>query len=401
MSMWGADGDELLAQSRALDSGARLLSDTQRMLRASLYGSPWGGRDAEEFRAAWDRVHRTDLRMVAVALGNAAAQLRTHAAAQFAASGVDPNRHGSSPDPFAPCLVPTPLGGLEPSRRVTSFEARSSGREDIVEAFYATTDERRAAFDEIEIRRLDNGRYMVILPGVTDLSEAGDAARQGAIAGSAALIGAPPPMRVAAAAAAVAGAVALEWFGSGQRDTVRRMEYAIGEADRGRDYDNPYARRVKEQMERAGIPAGADVMLVGHSFGAYTAMDLAGDSTFNTVSDPAGYHVQVTHVLAAGADTNWRLPDLPAGTKALVLNNDADRVVQVEDPRHADSGGRHPGQIEVTFAGGSEGHGHHPNNYADHLRGAVGAPALWLEEAGSKYASGGVAYSVEVRDYPS
>ena len=56
-----------------------------------------------------------------------------------------------------------------------------------------------------------------------------------------------------------------------------------------------YTTCVREAIDAALVPRGAEVVLVGHSEGGIVAMDLAGDPAFN------GGRVRVTQVVAAGA----------------------------------------------------------------------------------------------------
>ena len=269
-----------------------------------------------------------------------------------------------------------------PSDRVKPFASKGPGRADVVEALYGTVDSTRVASGEIEIRKLDNGRYMVVLPGVEDLSN-----KTGAVLKS-----------------ALTGHAVDPWYDGEQPDSVRRMAYALVEArDTSDTFINPYATRVMEQMQKAGIPPGADVMFVGHSFGAYTAMELAGDPRFNSAGGVpgGGYHVNVTHVVAAGAETTWKLPELPKQTSALILNNRNDRVIAAESLLHGVVKPQNPNQLNVEFWGGGEGYGHSPNNYATWLSAANDRPTLnaWLDGAGSMYSGGGTSYAVKVPDY--
>jgi pimeloyl-ACP methyl ester carboxylesterase len=86
--------------------------------------------------------------------------------------------------------------------------------------------------------------------------------------------------------------------------------------------DNAYARSVIGGLDACGIPKGARLMLVGHSFGADTALDLAADASFG---GPDGY--RITHVVAAGYDSVPQLASVPGDTEVLVLQNHRDAVV--------------------------------------------------------------------------
>ena len=208
---------------------------------------------------------------------------------------------------------------------------------------------------------------------------------------------------VGASIAGIAGAAvgAGAYWGRDDPSSVRRMKHAADNGRGGDPRDNPYARRVKEQMEAAGIPPGADVMIIGHSYGAYTAMDIAADKDFNRTSGDDSYHVHVTHVIAAGADTDWRASQVPEGTKTLIVNNRLDAVYQGENPLHRDVAFDGDRQVERTFSGGGKGLGHHPDNYANYL-GSTPDPAVtsWMNEAGAMYQGGGTAEARQVVDVP-
>ncbi|WP_159072464.1 lipase family protein [Streptomyces formicae] len=72
--------------------------------------------------------------------------------------------------------------------------------------------------------------------------------------------------------------------------------------------DTTYTRSVKHLLVRAGVPEGAELMVVGHSLGGITAMNLASDLDFVST-------YRLSHVIAVGS---------PIDTKRAV-----DRTVQV------------------------------------------------------------------------
>jgi len=356
--MFGADVSAMRSAGSQLRQEADRLDTTAAQLSRQLGALRWLGSVAVLFTDSWTSHHRGRVRSLAQYLRDNADLLERNADQQESASTS---------------------GGHRPeSRRVERFGSLS-GREAVVEAFYATTDGRRAEGHEIEIRQLDNGKWVIVLPGVVDLSS-----DIGEVAGS-----------------ALRGDVLAPWFGGEHPDTVRRMENAIMEANDDEDqFINPYARKVMEQMKLAGIPAGAEVMIMGHSFGAYTAMELAGNPMFNSSDgDSAGYHVNVTHVLAAGADTDWKLREVPSSTVALVLNNRLDLVVRAEDVLQGNASPTEGNHAEVWFNGGSKGQGHHPDNYANYLSKTqdvvVGA---FLTDASANYGGAGESFTREVRD---
>ncbi len=157
-------------------------------------------------------------------------------------------------------------------------------------------------------------------------------------------------------------------------------------------------------------------MLVGHSFGADTALDLAADVRFN---GPGGFNV--THAVAAGYDSRPQMPFVPSSTEVLVLQNNRDVAVLVEhvgtpitngidrfmggldriiarDPLGgigdiASSGATiahahvpadqlvprvdtlQPGHTQIVFTGGGAGLGHAQSNYLEYLS-ATDEPAV-------------------------
>lgn len=84
--------------------------------------------------------------------------------------------------------------------------------------------------------------------------------------------------------------------------------------------ESAYTRAVQQAMQDAGIPPGADVMLVGHSLGGIAASNLAQDPAFN------GGQYNVTHVISAGSPVDGK--DVPAGsgTQPISIVNDRDMV---------------------------------------------------------------------------
>lgn len=163
------------------------------------------------------------------------------------------------------------------------------GRDLVLRALADTATSAQIRNDEFEIVRMSDGRYLVILPGVTDLSSPD-----------------------------------LGW--SDEHRSVRDVDQAAYPSSRSTSVDdNAYARMVAEGLRFSGIPVGSELVLVGHSFGADTALDLAADVSFNGA---AGY--RVTHVVAAAYHSRPQLDRVPATTEVLVLQNRRDVPVIVE-----------------------------------------------------------------------
>ena len=204
--------------------------------------------------------------------------------------------------------------------------------------------------DEFELIRHDNGRYTLVLPGVIDLSHP-------------------------------------HWGLDADSRSVRDVDqFALPSSADARVASNRYAQMVREVV-LDHVPRGAEVMIVGHSFGADTALDLAADPQFNN----AFSGVNVTHVVAAAYFNQPQLGHVPARTQVLVLQNANDAAVigegigwtatEVRDalarrtlpwPDALDllrTGVERPDAHTVLarFDGGREGVGHHQQNYIDYL----------------------------------
>lgn len=254
--------------------------------------------------------------------------------------------------------------------------------------------------DEIQIRKVGPNQYIVIMPGVTDLSDGFEDAKRGAAAGvrSGSRFGLPGA--ITGAAGGAAGAMVGEWKGTNAENSARDMHYAM-QSETGRNNgshtgQNGYALAVKQAMQAVGVPAGADVMLVGHSFGAYTAGELATDPSFNNNfgHTDTGYHV--THVLGAGASAAFRFNDLPPGTDGLLVNNLADKAYRAELALPTNN---EYSANEVTFTNNGEGHGHHPTNYRDFVE-TTQRPAVtsFTQDAHAMYGGDGTRFNVHVED---
>ena len=315
--------------------------------------------------------------------------------------------------------------------------ADQRGRNLVIRALADTNDEVQIRQDEFEVVRLSNGRYLVVLPGVTDLSR--------------------PDLGL-----------------NDRHRTVRDVDqYAYPSAQSTSVADNRYAQMVWDGLIASGVPFGSELMIVGHSYGADTALDLAADPMFN---GSAGF--DVTHVVAAGYHSEPQLPHVDAGTEVLVLQNHRDAAVIAEAVGHghvtgiveqskgffgsvfdldplgalghlggvayhevgaaydgvsylvgnADSivqvgagvaAGRpgwvtdgvadmvtlDPGVDQVTehqivdvFAGGGQGFGHHPANYVAHVAGTTdpGVVAFFESVDAAGYATSGTAWAIDV-----
>jgi hypothetical protein len=177
-------------------------------------------------------------------------------------------------------------GGPCPDGEPTPADVGSAA---VIEALRLTANANTIAADEFAVVRLDNGGYLVVLPGVTDLSDP-------------------------------------DWGLDDEHRSVRDLDqHALPSSTSTSVADNRYAQMVATGLAEFGVPIGSELMIVGHSFGADTALDLAADPIFNGA---AGY--SVTHVVAAGYYSDPQLPHVPDATEVLVLENANDTAVNLE-----------------------------------------------------------------------
>jgi pimeloyl-ACP methyl ester carboxylesterase len=85
-----------------------------------------------------------------------------------------------------------------------------------------------------------------------------------------------------------------------------------------------YTTCVREAIDAALVPRGAEVLLVGHSEGGIVAMDLAGDPAFN------GGRVRVKQVVAAGSPISSKTVAPGSGTRVLSIENVNDIVTHLD-----------------------------------------------------------------------
>ena len=164
-----------------------------------------------------------------------------------------------------------------------------AGTATVASALELLRDSRTLAPDEFGVVALANGRTVVVLPGVTDLSRP-------------------------------------DFGWNATHRSVRDVdEAAYGSLTSTSIGGNRYAQMVAAGLAEFGVDPGAELLLVGHSFGADTALDLAADPRFNGAG---GY--RVTHVVAAGYYSQPQLPYVPSETEVLVLQNDGDLAIALE-----------------------------------------------------------------------
>jgi hypothetical protein len=167
------------------------------------------------------------------------------------------------------------------------------GRQLVMRALQDTATPGQIRKDEFELVRLADGRYLLALPGVVDLTDFGP-------------------------------------FHDRDNRSVRDLDQSALRSSLGTSVGgNAYAEMVWDALDEHGVPPGSEVVIVGHSFGADTALDLASDAQFN---GPGGF--DVTHVVAAGYDSQPQLDDVPDRTHVLVLQNRKDVPVLAETAEH-------------------------------------------------------------------
>ena len=172
-------------------------------------------------------------------------------------------------------------------------EPSELGRQLVLRALHDTATPGQIRKDEFELVRLTDGRYLLALPGVIDLTQLG-------------------------------------LFYDRDNRSVRDLDQSAVRSSLGTSVGgNAYAEMVWDALVAQGVPPGSRVVIVGHSFGADTALDLASDPRFN---GPGGF--DVTHVVAAGYDSQPQLNDVPDRTRVLVLQNRNDVPVLAETAGH-------------------------------------------------------------------
>ncbi len=189
------------------------------------------------------------------------------------------------------------LGGTFDVERRAPFSVcegspEQMGRDALIRMIADTGTPMQIGQDEFEIIQHGDETFTIVLAGVTDLSSPD--------------------------------------FGlSEENRTVRDVDrFAVRSAVDTTLETNAYARMVS-RYAFDHLPPGANVMIVGHSYGADTAADLAADGQFN---GPDGFNV--THVVAAAYHSEPQLAHLPDSTRVLVLQNELDMAIAAEHLLH-------------------------------------------------------------------
>jgi len=187
------------------------------------------------------------------------------------------------------------------------FDGQELGRATISRTIQDAAEETLIQEDEFEIIKHEyidgDGKheYTIVLAGVADLSSNGESLTE-------------------------VGNRHLDIGLNPENYTVRDTDqFAITSSRNASVDDNRYAQMVREYVLET-LPEGANVMIVCHSYGANTALDLAGDPAFN---NPAT-GVNVTHVVSAAYYSQPQLSEVQGDTEVLVLQNTEDMVVVAE-----------------------------------------------------------------------
>ena len=244
---------------------------------------------------AGDRVDLTDANAIDELVTLAAADLGHGGDAGSACGGGTSRRVLFDASPIDGDLGGTSARELRSPFIAVGNDPLARGRSLVMRALADAGNAAQIHPDEFELVRLADDRFVVVLPGVTDLST-------------------PDP----------------SW--NERHRSVRDLDQAaIGSYGSTGVAGNPYAQMVVEGLRAANVPRGAELLVVGHSFGADTALDLAADPTVN------GVDVRITHVVAAGNSSGPQLSGVPTTTQVLVLQNHRDVPVIVEGIGQSDS----------------------------------------------------------------
>lgn len=236
------------------------------------------------------------------------------------------------------------LGGTFTTRSLAAVVAEINatsdpvqrGRESLTAALDDLAPEGPIASDEFAV--IDHGRsisgastYTVLVPGVVDLSN-------------------PSP-----------------GFDP-THTTVRDIDrVAIHSAPTASVADNQYAQMIIAGLEEIGVDPDSNLLLVGHSFGADTVLDIAADVDFTE-------RYNLTHVVAAAYDSVPQLAAVAPGIDVLVLQNERDKAITLERFHRFMGQGDESVSIntfshEVREFDGGLGRdlGHHPDRYIEYL----------------------------------
>lgn len=374
----GMDVGGVEALGALLQQKAEQLRHLATEVGGAVVASGWAGPDADAFVQQWWPQHRAQLAAVAEGIHGFGQSALNNAVEQRGASG-DSTGGGVG---LGACALP--------AGHVTAGVVRTSfSWGDYISRIEDVADE--DAFELLQVSS-DPPKYIVLLPGIEGVST----------------------------------------------DSVRDLDAAVPARLLLQD---AYAARVMAELQRAGVPAGAEVMLMGHSYGAIAAMNLASDPQFNQPGNGSAtgpYHLQVTHVVAAGAGLRDWMDRPPEGTDVLLSINRRDHVATAIQAGRADvslvdamtMADEVPGALRAAregleyvgfgavaqdatsvadgrvlheFTAADDVSGHHYDNYRTGFASAGGEADRWMSDAAKRYFVGHkemAATRISVRDAP-
>ena len=129
--------------------------------------------------------------------------------------------------------------------------------------------------------------------------------------------------------------------------------------------DTTYTRAVKQVLRRAGVPVGSALMVVGHSLGGITAMNLAMDVDF-----VATY--RLTHVVTVGSPIDNKRP-ADGRTQVISLVNEHDVIPGLDGCGPASPTVIPEDWVELAWLDDAQDYplSHAPQSYATALRESV------------------------------
>ncbi|MFJ7263004.1 hypothetical protein ACIQV2_22910 [Streptomyces globosus] len=129
--------------------------------------------------------------------------------------------------------------------------------------------------------------------------------------------------------------------------------------------DTTYTRAAKKLLKRAGVPAGSQLMMVGHSLGGLTAMNLAADL------DVASEY-RITHVVTLGSPIDNKRP-ADHTTRVVSLVNKHDVIPTLDGRGPASPHDVPDSWVELSWLDESYDYplSHAPQAYSDSLRGEL------------------------------